>query len=199
MTTLTFCIKDCFSESDPVFNDISDAVLQHAGKNIRYNFVIKVSYNHGGVIVVMRNLVQLIETTVQTYANIYFDLRFGGFAVSAAAFFFLYFAYYSQLPRVRVSSGVRLCLVYHKPRTEWEKNNQKRLIFANQQKDFNLLTAREKQDLKNYTTEFDMVLDNFIKILEDQNGTAVDQHLKDSYNTNGDMSFTLSPKTFKTF
>lgn len=92
-----------------------------------------------------------------------------------------------------------MCLVYHKPRTEWEKGNKKRLIFANQEKDFNLLDSREKQDLKKYTSEFDRVLDNFIKILEDQNGTAVDQHLKDSYNTNGDISFTLSPKTFKTF
>jgi len=199
MITLRFCIKDCFSKSDAVFEDISDAVLQHAGKNITYKFVIRVSYNHGGEIVVMRNLVQLIETTVTTYQNIYFDLRFGGFAVSAAAFLFLYFGYYSMLPRVRVASTVRLCVVYHKPRTEWKRYNKKRLIFANQQKDFNLLTTREKQDLIKYTSEFDRILDNFIEILEEQNGTAVDQHLKDSYNANGDMSFTLSPKTFKTF
>lgn len=199
MTKLKFNIKEDFSSSDPVFKEILDAVLQHAGSNIKYEFSISISYNRGGEIVVMRNLVQLIETTVKSYENIYFDLRFGGFAVSAAAFFFLYFGFYTILPRVRVYSGVRLCVVYHKPRSKVKRATKDVLIFANKARDLTLLSSTERRDLLQFTSEFDNVLNNFIDIIEQQTGTAVDQHLKDSYNTNGDMSITFSPKTFKTY
>ncbi|PWK94280.1 hypothetical protein C7431_11115 [Pantoea allii] len=199
MTKLKFCIKDCFSESDPVFEEITKAVLQHAGTKTRYDLVIRVSYNHGGEIVVMRNLVQLIETTVNTYQNIYFDLRFGGFAVSAAAFFFLYFGYYTLLPRVRVSSTVRLCLVYHKPRSVLKRVSGDVLIFANNAQGVRSLSANEREELLQFTGWFDNILNSFVQILKDQTGAVVEQHLMDSYNTNGDLSFTLSPRTFKTF
>lgn len=198
MIKLKFDIKDTFSGSDPVFNQISDAVLAHAGKDSSYNFYISITYNRGGEIEVMRSLLQLIETTAMTYENIFFELRFGGFAISAAAFLFFYFSYYSLLPRVKVSSGVRLCVVYHKPRTKWKRGKREVLVFANKQQHLNLLNNKERKDLQEYTTEFDDILDYFIKTFE-QTGTLVDQHLKDSYNSNGDMSFTFSPRTYKTY
>lgn len=198
MIKLKFNIKDTFSGSDPVFNQISDAVLEHAGKENKYNFYISIPYNHGGEVEVMRRLLQLIETTAMTYKNIFFELRFGGFAISAAAFLFLYFSYYTLLPRVKVSSGVRLCIVYHKPRTKWKKGTREVLVFANKQQHLTLLNNKELQDLQKYTKEFDDILDYFIKTVE-QTGTVVDQHLKDSYNSNGDMSFTFSPKTYKSY
>ncbi len=199
MINLTFDIKNDFSKSNPVFTQISDAVSKHAGNDKKYKFIVRVSYNQGGEIEVMFALTLLIETTVTTFENISFDLRFGGFAISAAAFFFLYFTFFTLLPNVRVSSGSRLCVVYHKPRSIKRTGTKNLTIFANKTEDHKALNANELRDLLHFTSEFDRVINHFIATLKQQTGTAVDQHLIDSYNTNGDMAFTLSPKTFKTF
>ena len=196
MTDIRFHIKDKFIKTDPEFLRIYSAIQDYALRKDKIKFIINISYNHGGEIAVMRDFVAIIEAAATRYANLTFDLRFGGFAVSAAAFVFCYFVYFTKTPRVRVSSGVRLCIVFHKPRSLKPYRGKLITIFDNNEDDKKKLTQAESEELANWTKEFDEVLEATVEAIE-LGGGKFDQHLLDSYNSNGDLSFTLYPQVFK--
>lgn len=195
MTNVHFVIKDEFSKKDPEFVRLFKAVQDYALRQDKVNIIINLAYNHGGEIAIMREFVSFISTAATKHDNLRFELRFGGFAVSAAAFVFCYFVYFAEIPRVRVRSLVRLCIVFHKPRSLKQIGNQEIIVFDNQEDQKNQLTLAEKRELAKWTNEFDEVLDATIETIEAAGG-KFDKHLIESYNTNGDLSFTLYPQVF---
>lgn len=196
MIDVRFHIKDKFSKIDPAFLRVYSAIEDYALRKDKIRFIINISYNHGGEIAVMRDFVAIIETAATRYENLTFDLRFGGFAVSAAAFVFCYFVYFTKIPRVRVSSGVRLCIVFHKPRSLKPYGSKVITVFDNKEADKKKLTRKESDELADWTKEFDEVLEATVETIEAAGG-KFDQHLLDSYNSNGDLCFTLYPQVFK--
>lgn len=200
--TVTHEIKKGIYSGDQVFSNIIRDINNFGGAAYKYNFVIKISYNEGGEVSTARNFITIIENAILTYGNLSFDLRFGGYAISAAAFIFCYFNYYTNTQRVRISSGTRLCIVYHKPRIKIQYPNSTFLIFNNDSNAKKRISIPQRQSLLDMTQEFDDVLQAFVAQYNKagaRTGLKFDQHLLESYNTNGDLSFTLSPQVFKGF
>lgn len=115
MAQRKFVIKDKFDSNDPVFKSLTDTISKYNNTN-KLKLIINITYNEGGEVAIMLDFVATIENAVLNNSNLTIELRFGGFAISAAAFVFCYFVFYADIPRVRVLSNTRLAVIYHKPR-----------------------------------------------------------------------------------
>ncbi|MGS5488664.1 hypothetical protein ACVD67_19700, partial [Klebsiella quasipneumoniae] len=128
MAQIKFVIKDKFDSNDPVFKRLTDTISNYNNVN-KLKLIINITYNEGGEVAIMLAFVATIEKAVLNNSNLTIELRFGGFAMSAAAFVFCYFVFYADIPRVRVLSNTRLSVIYHKPRMK--QINASNFIFAN--------------------------------------------------------------------
>ncbi|EMN4847055.1 hypothetical protein RFH71_005100 [Klebsiella pneumoniae] len=193
MAQIKFVIKDTFDSNDPVFKSLTDTISNYNNVN-KLKLIINITYNEGGEVAIMLAFVATIEKAVLNNSNLSIELRFGGFAMSAAAFVFCYFVFYADIPRVRVLSNTRLSVIYHKPRMKQKKVSN--FIFANDPIKMKKLTKKQQTDLISYTNQFDAVWDAVVAIYE-MGGGAFDPSLLSSYNGNGDFAFTLSNRVFK--
>jgi hypothetical protein len=193
MTQIKFEIKDKFDSNDSVFKNMVNTINNYNNAN-KLRLIINITYNEGGEVAIMFDFVATIENAVLNNSNLYIELRFGDFAMSAAAFVFCYFVFYANIPRVRVISNTRLSVIYHKPRMK--KRNTTIYIFANDPIKMNGLSKPQQTDLISYTHRFDEVW-NAVVTLYQVGGVEFDPYLLSSYNSNGDFAFTLSNQVFK--
>lgn len=193
MAEIKFEIKDKFDSNDPIFKEISDAIDNYTNVS-KLRLIITLTYNEGGAVQLMLDFVATIENAVLKNSNLYIELRFGGFAMSAAAFVFCYFVFYLNIPRVRVISNTRLAVIYHKPRMKREGSNI--FIFANDPNKMNGLTKQQQQELISHTQKFDEVWSALVSAYQAAK-TEFDPYLLSSYNSNGDFAFTLSNQVFR--
>ncbi|KTS17638.1 hypothetical protein RSA31_21485 [Pantoea dispersa] len=193
MAQIKFVIKDKFDSNDPVFKRLTDTISNYNNVN-KIKLIINMTYNEGGEVAIMLAFVATIEKAVLNNTNLTIELRFGGFAMSAAAFVFCYFVFYADIPRVRVLSNTRLSVIYHKPRMK--QQNVSNFIFANDPIKMTKLNKPQQTELISYTNQFDDVWDAVVAIYE-MGGEAFDPSLLSSYNGNGDVAFTLSNRVFK--
>ncbi|MEG3127007.1 hypothetical protein SC171_05500 [Pantoea cypripedii] len=108
--------------------------------------------------------------------------------MSAAAYLFCYFAYYSPIEGVKIRNSTKLCLVYHKPRLE--VGLQKALVFASNPNQMVKLSAADRTTFIGLTQQFDNVFDVMVTLRRIA-GYEIKQHLQDSYNANGDVAIPL--------
>jgi len=193
MAERKFEIKDKFDSNDPTFQTISDAIKSYNNAS-KLRMIISITYNEGGEVALMFDFIATIEKAVLTHSNLYIELRFGGFAMSAAAFVFCYFVFYIEVPRIRVVSNTRLAVIYHKPRMK--KKDSTIFIFANDPIKMNGLSKAQQQELIGYTQRFDEVWSAVVTVYQVAR-EEFDPYLLSSYNSNGDFTFSLSNKVFK--
>ncbi len=193
MSQIKFEIKDKFDSKDPVFKKIVDLINGYNKPN-KLKLIIQITYNEGGEVAIMLAFVATIENAVLNNPNLSIELRFGGFAMSAAAFVFCYFVYYVTIPRVRVISNTRLSVIYHKPRMQILGSSG--YIFANDSIKMKKLSNAKQQELIDYTQRFDDIWNAVVSFYK-VGGVEFDPYLLSSYNNNGDVAFPLSKQVFQ--
>lgn len=183
----TFRIAYNISERVKETDDF-DAYLKALGKSGTVkNVKFTISHCRGGAVNETERLIKVIESNVNLFPNITVTLGFSGYAVSAAAFLFVYFTRYALHPRVKVINYTPVCVVYHKPRLVHPRT--KELGFANNLSP--VFNISERVLIQRLDTLFDNVFDSLVSSFRAV-AVEVDQHLIDSYNSNGDAAFTFS-------
>jgi hypothetical protein len=98
----TFKIDNFINEREAEIGRF-DSHLKSLGKSgVVNNVRFTISHCHGGVVNEAERLIRVIESNVKSYPNITVMLGFSGYAVSAAAFLFVYFTRHAIHNRIKV-------------------------------------------------------------------------------------------------